>query len=167
MAFFSTAAQLARWAISVGKILGALVLNAAAATAVLLVVILVLAVVPVHPLEVVGYGLLLMITFVAIGTLVGTLLRRRQTAVPLSIAVALPLFFLSGPFGPANWLGATAGTIALISPLYYAIGIFQHAFHDYQTTQSSLTTNGLVLVAFAVVAVGATTMLLRRTGAVR
>lgn len=156
-----------RWAISAGKILGALVLNAIAAIAVLLVVVVVLAVIPVHPIEVIGYGVLLMVTFVAIGTLIGTLLRRRQATVPLSFALALPLFFLSGPFGPANWLGPTAGTVALVSPLYYAIGIFQHAFHGYQTTQSSLTTNSAVLVGFAVVAVVATTLILRRTGAAR
>ncbi|HLZ10259.1 MAG TPA: ABC transporter permease, partial [Chloroflexota bacterium] len=154
-----------RWAISTGKILGALVLNASAGIAVLVVVVLILAVTPVYPLEVIGYGLILMVTFVAIGTLIGTLLRRRQATVPLSFALTLPLFFVSGPFGPANWLGSTAGTLALVSPVYYAIGIFQHAFHGYQTTQSGLATNSAILVGFAIVALTATTLILRRTGA--
>jgi ABC-type multidrug transport system permease subunit len=108
-----------------------------------------------------------MVAFIALGTLVGTIVRRRQAAVPLSLATTLPLFFMSGPFGPPNWLGPVAGSLAKVSPLYYAIAIFQHAFHGYQTSQSSALANTLALLGFAAVAIWLTTFVLRRSEVAR
>ena len=79
-----------RWAVTVGKILGSLILNVIAAVAVLFVVIVVLGIHPLFPGEVAAYGILLMVAFIALGTLVGTIVRRRQAAVPLSLATTLP-----------------------------------------------------------------------------
>ncbi len=156
-----------RWAVTVGKILGSLILNVIAAVAVLFVVIVLLGIHPLFPGEVAAYGILLMVAFIALGTLVGTIVRRRQAAVPLSLATTLPLFFMSGPFGPPNWLGPVAGSLAKVSPLYYAIAIFQHAFHGYQTSQSSALANTLALLGFAAVAIWLTTFVLRRSEVAR
>lgn len=146
-------APVSRLTIGVGKVLGAAALAAASALLLLAVVIFLIGVHPLHPFEVLGFGLLILAAFLALGVLVGTLVRRRQQAIPLSIAAVLPLFFLSGPFGPANWLGAIPGGIAAVSPLTYAIAAFQHAFHGYQTAPQGLTVDAIVLVAFTLVAV--------------
>jgi hypothetical protein len=56
-----------------------------------------------HWSELLGFILLLMLTFVAAGTLIGTLVRRQQAVIPLSIGLSIPIFFISGAFGPATW----------------------------------------------------------------
>ncbi len=50
-----------------------------------------------------GMTLLTLIIFIAVGTVLGTWLKVRQPVVALSIGVALPLFFLSGAFGPISF----------------------------------------------------------------
>lgn len=157
-------APVSRFAIGVGKVLGAAALAGVSALVLLAVVILLIGVHPLHPLEVLGFGLLILAAFLALGVLVGTLVRRQQ-AIPLSIAAVLPLFFLSGPFGPANWLGAIPGAIASVSPLTYAVAAFQHAFHGYQTAPQDLTVDTIVLAAFTVAAVAVAAFVFGRRGA--
>jgi ABC-2 type transport system permease protein len=156
-------APASRWAIEVGKMLGALVLNALSAGVVLAVVVLVLGVWPLHWREVLGYTLLVMLTFVSLGLLAGTLVRRRTTVMPLSIGLSLPVFFISGAFGPVQWTSASLALISRLQPVYYAIAVFQHAFHDFETTSSSLAVNALLLGAFAAVIVPISAYALRRT----
>jgi ABC-2 type transport system permease protein len=150
-----------RWAIEAGKIAGALVLNALG-TAVALLAVLALGVWPAHWLELLGYTLLLMATFVSLGVLIGTLVHRRQAVVPLSFGLSLPIFFLSGPFGPANWGTPAIATVARLEPVYYAIAVFQHAFHGTRTTPTSLGTDTLILALFTLAAIGASTLTLIR-----
>jgi ABC-2 type transport system permease protein len=90
-------------AIQVGKILGALVLSSSSVVVMIIVIVFLIGVWPLHWEELVGFVLLLMVTFVAAGTLIGTLIRRRQAVIPLSIGLSIPIFFISGAFGPAIW----------------------------------------------------------------
>ncbi len=157
-------APVSRLAVGLGKMLGSAALTAASALLVLGVVILLIGVQPLHPIEVIGFGLLMIAAFLALGVLAGTLVRRRQQAIVLSVASVLPLFFLSGPFGPANWLGAVPGAIALVSPLTYAIAAFQHAFHGYQTATQNLVVDTIVLAGFTLGTVALTAFLFGRRG---
>jgi ABC-type multidrug transport system permease subunit len=151
-----------RWAIELGKVLGALTLNAVSAAVILAVVIFVLGVVSVRWGELLGFALILMVTFVALGTLVGTLVRRRQAVIPVSLGISLPIFFMSGAFGPVTWGSAVVATFARLQPVYYAIAVFQEAFHGFKTTTTGLVTNGLLLVCFAALAVIVSAIVLRR-----
>ena len=160
-------APVSRLAIGLGKMLGSAVLTAASALLVLGVVILLIGVHPLHPLEVLGFGLLMIAAFLALGVLAGTLVRRRQQAIPLALGSVLPLFFLSGPFGPAAWLGSVPGAIAAVSPLTYAIAAFQHAFHGYQTATQDLTADAMVLAGFTLATVALTAFVFGRRGAGR
>src|SRR6266705_3555726 len=81
-----------RWAIIVGKMLGALVMALASVVLVLSVLILIIGVWPVHWSEVFGFTLLTMVIFIAWGTLLGTLLKQRQAFVALAFGTTLPLF---------------------------------------------------------------------------
>ncbi len=160
-------APVSRLAIGLGKMLGSAALTAASALLVLGVVILLIGVRPLHPLEVLGFALLMIAAFLALGVLAGTLVRRRQQAIPLAIASVLPLFFLSGPFGPANWLGPVPGAIAAVSPLTYAIAAFQHAFHGYQTATQDLAVDTIVLAGFTLLTVLLTAFVFGRRGVAR
>lgn len=151
------------WAIQLGKILGALVLNSLSVLVVIIVIVFLIGVWPVHWDELLGFTLLLMIIFVALGTLIGTLVRRRQSVIPLSIGVTIPIFFLSGAFGPAIWGDQTIAFITQFQPVYYGIAIFQHAFHDFTTTQTGPLYDKIILFGFAVVAVLGSVIALRST----
>jgi ABC-2 type transport system permease protein len=151
------------WAIQLGKILGALVLNSLSVIVVIIVIVFLIGVWPIHWDELLGFTLLLMLTFVALGTLIGTLVRRRQSVIPLSIGVTIPVFFLSGAFGPAIWGDPTIAFITQFQPVYYGIAIFQHAFHDFTTTQTGPLYDRIILNGFAVAAVLASVIALRST----
>ncbi len=152
-----------RWAIQAGKALGAATLNVLSAAVTLAVVVLVVGVSPVHWAETVGFALLLIAIFVSLGSLLGVLVRRRQSLIPLVFGLSLPLFFISGAFGPVNWGAPIATAIAYVSPAYYAIGVLQHAFHGFQTTQTSPALDAAILAVAAVASIAASALVLRRT----
>ena len=149
------------WAIQIGKILGALLLNSLSVVVMIIVIVFLIGVWPEHWDELFAFVLLLMITFVALGSLIGTLVRRRQAVIPLSIGLSIPVFFISGAFGPAIWGDQVTATITQLQPVYYGIAIFQHAFHNFTTTSTSPAINGFILAGFAavIVAVSALTLI--------
>lgn len=153
-------APASRWAIELGKLIGALVMNALSG-AVLAVIVVVLRVVPQHWPEVLLDTFLVMLTFVALGLLAGTLVRRQTTVIPLSIGLGLPVFFLSGAFGPVQWGAPAIAFVSQLQPVYYAIAVFQHAFHNFDTTPFSTSSNQVVLLGFAVLSVLVSATILR------
>lgn len=157
-------APVSPWVIQAGKVLGALALNALGGLVVLAAIVLVIRVWPLNWGATLGYALLLMIMFVALGTLFGTLVKRRQAVVPLSIGLALPVFFLSGAFGPVNWGDPVVAAVARFEPVYYGIAVFQQAFHGFQTTQTGPAVNTIILLAFALAAVALSAGVLRWSG---
>jgi ABC-2 type transport system permease protein len=151
------------WAIQLGKILGALVLNSISVAVVIIVIVFLIGIWPVHWDELLGFTLLLILTFVALGSLIGTIVRRRQSVLPLSIGLTIPTFFLSGAFGPAIWGNKVIAFITQFQPVYYGIAIFQHAFHNFTTTQTGPIFDGIILIGFAVVAILASVIVLGMT----
>jgi ABC-type multidrug transport system permease subunit len=143
--------------------LGAFLVSLASAGLVLAVLIGVAGVWPVHWAEVIGFTLLTLIIFVALGTLLGTLLRARQPVVALSIGIAIPLFFLSGAFGPISFTTPAVQFLARIFPPYYAIVVQQHAFHGFTLNKLGLFGNTGVLAGFALAALALATLILRRS----
>jgi ABC-2 type transport system permease protein len=151
------------WAIQLGKILGALVLNSISVAVVIIVIVFLIGIWPVHRDELLGFTLLLILTFVALGSLIGTIVRRRQSVLPLSIGLTIPTFFLSGAFGPAIWGNKVIAFITQFQPVYYGIAIFQHAFHNFTTTQTGPIFDGIILIGFAIVAILASVIVLGMT----
>lgn len=152
-----------RWAMIVGKMLGALVMALASVVVVLSVLILIIGVWPVHWSEVFGFTLLTMVIFIAWGTLLGTLLKQRQAFVALAFGTTLPLFFLSGAFGPISFNVPILQVLAQIFPVYYAIVLQQHAFHGFYLNTLGVGGNVLVLCAYALVLIVLASVVLRRS----
>ncbi|GCE21579.1 ABC transporter permease [Dictyobacter kobayashii] len=152
-----------RWAITVGKMLGAFIVSLASAVVVLLVLILVIGIWPAHWGEMIGITLLTLLLFVALGTLLGTLIKQRQPVLVLSFGTAIPLFFISGAFGPLSFTTPAIQVIAQIFPMYYAIVLQQHAFHNFILNTYGLGTNALILAAYALVIIILTAIVLRRS----
>jgi ABC-type multidrug transport system permease subunit len=154
-----------RWAILGGKMLGAFLISLLSVALVLVVLIFIVGVRPVFWGEVVGFSLLTLFIFIALGTLLGTLFKNRQPVLALSFGVSLPLFFLSGAFGPISFTTPAIQVIARIFPVYYAIVLMQHAFHNFTLNTLGLTGNLLVMVGFALGLIVLVTVVLQRSTA--
>lgn len=152
-----------RWAVLLGKMLAVAVLNVAAVLIVLAVVIFIVGVWPVHWGEVIWATLLTMLIFISFGTLLGTLLKRWQVVAALTFGLSIPLFFLSGAFGPISFEVPVTQVLAKIFPVYYAIVLQQHAFHGFDLNTYGLGLNALILAIYALVLLLLTTLILRRS----
>jgi ABC-2 type transport system permease protein len=152
-----------RWSMIVGKMLGAFVLSIASIIVILFVLIVLIGVHPVYWGEVIGFTLLSMIIFIAFGAVLGTLLKMRQPVVALAFGASIPLFILSGAFGPISFDTKAIQIIAQIFPIYYAIVLLQHAFHGFNLNTYGLGGNVLILCAYALVLIILAAVVLRRS----
>ena len=152
-----------RWAVLLGKMLAAFVMSIASVVVVLCVLILVIRVWPVHWGEVIGFTLLSLLIFIAFGTLLGTLLKVRQPVIALAFGTSIPLFFLSGAFGPISFSTLPLQVLAQIFPMYYAIVLQQHAFHNFTLNTYGIGTNALILGVYAVALLILASLVLRRS----
>ena len=152
-----------RWAVVTGKMLGALVMSLASVVVVLAVLIFIIGVRPLHWGAVIGFTLLTLAIFIALGTLLGTLLKQRQAFTGLAFGLAIPLFFISGAFGPISFNVPIIQVIAQIFPVYYAIVLQQYAFHGFALNTYGVTANTLILCGFALGLILLSALVLRRS----
>jgi ABC-2 type transport system permease protein len=152
-----------RLAIMLGKMLGALLVGLGSTVVVLVVLVLFLGVVPEHWLELAGFTLLSLLIFNSLGTLMGTLIKQRQPVIALTMGISLPLFFLSGAFGPISFTTPVLQVVAKIFPVYYQIVIMQHAFHNFSLNTLGLPGNLLILGGFAAGLILLVTLVLQRS----
>ncbi len=138
-----------RLAILLGKMLAAFLVGLAGAAVVLAVLIALMGIWPVHWGELIGFTLLILALFTAWGTLLGTWLKRRTPLATLAIGLCVPLFFLSGPFGPISFFAPIEQLVARVFPVYYAIVVLQHAVHDFTLNTNGIGINVLILAAYA------------------
>jgi len=152
-----------RLAILLGKMLAAFLVGLAGAAAVLAVLIAAMGIWPVHWGELIGFTLLILALFTGWGTLLGAWLQRRTPLATLAIGLCVPLFFLSGPFGPISFFAPIEQLIARLLPVYYAIVVLQHAFHDFTLNTEGIGINTLILAAYALAGLILATFALRRS----
>jgi ABC-2 type transport system permease protein len=153
-----------RFAVMVGKMAGALVIALASMVVVLATLILLFGVWPLHFWEAIGATLLVTVIFIAAGTLLGTLLKRRQAFAALAIASSIPVFFISGAFGPLSFgNNVVLSVLAQLFPMYYAIVFMQHAFHGFDLNTYGLGTNVLILCGYALALIVGASLVLRRS----
>jgi ABC-type multidrug transport system permease subunit len=152
-----------RVAILLGKMLAAFLVGLAGATIVLAVLIPLMGIWPVHWGELIGFTLLILALFTTWGTLLGAWLKLRTPLATLAIGLCVPLFFLSGPFGPISFFAPLEQLIARVFPVYYAIVVLQHAFHDFTLNTSGTLINLLILAAYALIGLVLAVVVLRRS----
>jgi ABC-2 type transport system permease protein len=152
-----------RFAIVVGKMLGALIVGLLSVVVTLILLILVVGVWPVHFWEVLGFTLLTTLIFTAWGTLLGTLIKQYRAFTLLALSSVLPLFVLSGSFGPISFLNIPIiQVIAQCFPVYYAIVLMQHAFHGFDLNTYGVSLNIAILCAYTVLVLILTTLVFHR-----
>ena len=118
---------------------------------------------PDHWLEVVGFTFLSLLIFNTLGTLLGTLIKQRMPVIALTMGISLPLFFVSGAFGPISFTTPLLQGIARIFPVYYQIVVLQHAFHSFSLNTYGLAGNLFILGGFAAGLILLVTLVLRRS----
>jgi ABC-2 type transport system permease protein len=106
-------------------------------------------IIPLHPLEVLGVLLLCIAIFSCIGVAIGAVLRRTFPVVSLIFGLGFPLYLGSGSLEPQRFDGDLIWIIAHLSPVYYAVGILEQAFHGLQVTPEPLWVNFSALFGWA------------------
>jgi ABC-2 type transport system permease protein len=152
-----------RLAILLGKMLAAFLIGLVGAAVVLAVLVALMGIRPVHWGELLGFTLLILALFTTWGTLLGTWLKRRTPLATLAIGLCVPLFFLSGPFGPISFFAPIEQVVARIFPVYYAIVVLQHAVHDFTLNTEGIGINALFLAVYALGGLILATMVVRRS----
>jgi ABC-2 family transporter protein len=148
-----------------GKLMVAALVAGAALALALLTIVFVYDVVPVAPwTTVLTLGACVAI-FTCVGAWVGALLKRTLAAVPLLFGLAMPFYVDSGALEPTRFDGEAIWMIAHLSPVYYAVGVLEWAFHGLHVTPEPTYVDLLVLVVIAVVAVTLTLERLSHGGA--
>ncbi|HEY5002770.1 MAG TPA: ABC transporter permease [Ktedonobacteraceae bacterium] len=150
-----------RWCLITGKMLGAFFLALVSALLVLPILIGLLGVRLVHPGELVGYTIVTLALFSALGTVLGLIIKQRRLITTVTLASALPIFFVSGPLGPVTFETKPIEILAMLFPLSYAISGVQHAFEGFDTNALG-GWNGAILVGFALVSLVVAVVMLRR-----
>lgn len=157
-----------RPAIVVGKMLGALAVSLLSVVVTLALIILVLGVWPVHWGEVIGFSLLTMLIFTAWGILLGELIKQYRAFTLLAFSSILPLFVLSGSFGPISFLDLPfLQVLAQLFPTYYAIVLMQHAFHGFDLNTYGISLNVAILCGYTVLVVAGASLVFQRSTTAR
>jgi ABC-2 type transporter len=115
-----------------------------------------------HPWEMVAGVLACVVIFTCVGAWIGAVLRRAVAVVPLVFGMALPLYVDSGALEPARFDGEVIWWIAHASPVYYAVGVMEDAFHGLQVTPEPVWLDSLALLGFAVAGMALALRSLRR-----
>ncbi len=153
------------WAVAAGKISAGFLIGIVS----VLVVLGVLLAIGVRPdtwAGLPGVAAVLCVTllvFLSLGVAAGSLLRRLNAVAPLAFGLGLPLFFISGAFGPIAWGGEAAAAVARLFPVAYADAAFQHAFHGYWPLVGGAPLVWGVLLLWAVAAVACSVWVYERS----
>ena len=105
-------------------------------------------IVPAHPLEMAFALAACVFIFGCLGAALGAALKYTLPVSSIIFGLALPLFLVSGSYEPERFDGNLIWGIAHFSPVYYAVGIIEHAVHNLKVTPETVGQNFLALGMF-------------------
>lgn len=117
---------------------------------------------PIHPLEMLGAIWLCVIIFGCVGALVGAILKKTLPVASLIFGLALPLYIDSGSLEPERFDGNIIWGFAHLSPIYYAVGVLENAFHGFHVTPEPIIVDVLLLIVWTVIMLVITGSLMKR-----
>lgn len=144
-------APVSTWSVILGKLATGFV-NGLISALLVFVALLALGVYPIHWVQFFLILFLTLFVFVCIGLAIGILVRSQFVIYPFVLGVALPLFFISGAFGPISWSTPAAAWVARLFPVVYANAAFQRAVHGYWPIDTPWAIVWMVLAIWAAVA---------------
>jgi ABC-2 type transport system permease protein len=146
-----------RLAVQCGRILAGMVLGLPPILLLLAITVGVIGITPANIGELLLDTVVVLFLFVAIGNLVGNLVRRRPAVIPLCAGIGTPLFAAGGAFIPVTWEHPVISVIAHAMPTYYALAVFHHAFYAVSSTPQGTLVNLGALLAMAVITIAFST----------
>lgn len=117
---------------------------------------------PHYPLELAAVLIVCVLTFSCIGAALGALLKQTMPVASIVFGMALPLFMVSGSYEPERFDGNLIWTIAHLSPIYYGVGVIEHAVHGLIVTPEPVAFDFLVLVLWGLCFLGIVTATVRQ-----
>ena len=150
------------WALLAGKLTAVVIASMVAMLTTVVVVVAVYGIRPLHIWEALAAILASVMIFSAFGAWLGSVIRRTLPLVPLVFGLAIPLYIESGSLEPARFDGEAIWWAAHISPIYYAIGVLQWAFHGLRVTPEPPIVDLGILVFLGIVAMYATLNSIRK-----
>jgi ABC-2 type transport system permease protein len=148
-------APIRAWQLLAGRLIASFLISLAAVAVGLSVVVLLVGA-PQHLALACGIAVLTLAIFCTAGVALGTIARDRSLVSMLVRAVPIPLFFLSGVFGPLSYQPGVVQAIGQVVPVHWAIVLMQYSFKGFLTGTLPVSTEiGILaayLVAFAAVA---------------
>jgi hypothetical protein len=105
---------------------------------------------PVHPGLALAVLLISTTIFSCFGVVLGVILKRTLPVAALVLGLAMPLYICSGSLEPARFDGNRIWAVAHLSPVYYAVGLLENAFHGLQVTPESMTVDSIALLCWTV-----------------
>jgi ABC-2 type transport system permease protein len=136
-----------------GKLTVAAMVATVALGLALAVIVFAYGVVPIAPGATIFALVACVLIFTSLGAWLGVLLKRTLAAVPLLFGLAMPLYIDSGALEPTRFDGEPIWIVAHLSPVYYAVGVLEWAFHGLHVTPEPIWVDLLVLVGIALLAV--------------
>jgi hypothetical protein len=115
-----------------------------------------------HPSEVLVAVVATVAASVALGGLLGALVRRSLPITPLVIGITLPFYLDSGALEPQRFDGPWLFAGAHLSPAYYGVGLVEHGWHGLVVVPEPLWLLVVVLALFCGLGVAATAAVARR-----
>ena len=152
-------------AVLAGKLTVAAGVAVAALGTTLLAIVLIYGVVPVTPWATLFTLIACVAIFTCFGAWMGALLKQTLAAVPLLFGLVMPLYIDSGALEPTRFDGERIWTIAHLSPIYYAVGVLEWAYHGLRVTPEPVYIDLAVLLAIAAASVAFTMGRLSKGGA--
>ena len=155
-----------RLAIVIGKLLGSEITVLLTVVVILIILIAGLGVWPMYWGEALGFTLLTMLIFNAYGLLLGTLTKQRLTFFLVAFASMIPMYILSGAFGPISFFGSMTSLpnlLVQLSPVYYAHTLMQHAFHGIALSTFGVGLNVAILSGYTLVVLVVVALVLRHS----
>lgn len=136
------------WQVAAARSAAAFAVSLPAAAVVLAVVVLAVGDHPRQLIPAIGIALLTLAVFTAAGVALGTIVKDRAVVATLVRGIPVPLFFLSGVFGPLSWQTAPVQDIGQLMPVHWSIVLTQWAFKGFATATVPIWGSTLIMTAY-------------------
>jgi ABC-2 type transport system permease protein len=132
-----------------GRLLTTCTVSLVAIAATLAIVVFGYGIKPLYPIELAMALIACTVIFGLAGVALGAVARRTLPVASVVFGMALPLFLISGSYEPERFDGNLIWAIAHFSPVYYAVGIVEHAALGLHVTPEPVLLNFAALAAWA------------------
>ena len=152
-------------AVLAGKLVVAGAGATVALTITLVAIVMIFGVVPVAPWTTLCTLAACVAIFTCFGAWLGAVLKRTLAVVPLLFGLVMPFYVDSGALEPTRFDGEPIWRVAHLSPIYYAVGVLEWAYHGLRVTPEKVYLDAIVLLGIALASVALTLGSLSRGGA--